>query len=373
MGKLFSTLKYQIYRERLCMLGQWKSEHIPAEKMEQPIDFVVTWVDGNDPEWLAEKAKYEQMIGIEGHHTDNGEERFRDWDFFQYWFRAVEKYAPWVRNVYFVTCGHVPKWMNLDAPKLKLIRHTDFIPAEYLPVFSCNPIELNLHKIEGLSEHFVYFNDDMFLNRPVQPEDFFRGGKPNFTALCVPLRSYSNSAFEHMRFNTLGMVNQHFAGEVSARIQKHPEKWFAKQYGDRMHLNLYAYDEDYLPGMIFPHLGVPVRKSTMEKVWQAFSNRLDESCHHRFRTPKDVVHQIFSMWDMMEGEFNPVGIEFHGKGFFEPEKQKQEIIDAIEQEKYRMICINDCESVSREDYLLLKDAIVEAFERTFPEKSSFEK
>ena len=104
--------------------------------------------------------------------------RYREWDTLRYWFRAVEKYAPWVNQVYFVTCGHVPKWLNMDAPKLHFVRHQDYIPEQYLPTFSSHPIELNLHRIEGLSEHFVYFNDDFYLTAPVQETDFFVNGLP---------------------------------------------------------------------------------------------------------------------------------------------------------------------------------------------------
>lgn len=76
------------------------------------IDFVVLWVDGNDPEWRAEKAKYQGMTLDDS----NSENRFRDWGLMPYWFRAVEKFTPWVRKVHFVTCGHVPAFLNTGLP-----------------------------------------------------------------------------------------------------------------------------------------------------------------------------------------------------------------------------------------------------------------
>ena len=81
----------------------------------------------------------------------------------RWWFRAVEKFAPWVNKIHFVTYGHLPKWLNIDNPKLNIAKHSDFIPQKYLPTFSSFPIEVNLHRIKGLAERFVYFNDDMFL------------------------------------------------------------------------------------------------------------------------------------------------------------------------------------------------------------------
>ena len=139
-----------------------------------PIDFVVPWVDGSDPVWQAKKVKYTGVKTADG----NTEARYRDWDTLKYWFRGVEKFAPWVRYVWFVTDDQKPDWLNTDNPKLKWVKHTDFIPQEYLPTFSANPIEWNLHRIEGLAEQFVYFNDDVFLIRKTDPKDFFVDGLP---------------------------------------------------------------------------------------------------------------------------------------------------------------------------------------------------
>jgi len=96
--------------------------------------------------------------------------RYRDRDILRYWFRGVEKYANWVHRVYFVTDNQKPSWLNTACPKLEMVDHTDFIPSCYLPTFNANTIELNFHRINGLSEHFVAFNDDMFINQPVTPD-----------------------------------------------------------------------------------------------------------------------------------------------------------------------------------------------------------
>ena len=373
MGQLIASVKYALNKRRLIVLGQWKSQHMPIEKMEEPIDFVVTWVDNTDPVWRADKEAHEQQLGIASCQENNGEERYRDWGLFKYWFRAVERYAPWVRNVYLVTYGHVPAWLNTYAPKLRIVHHSDFMPLEYLPVFSSIPIELNLHRIKGLSEHFVYFNDDMFLNRPVIPEDFFRGGKPNYSALAVPLKNGSNCGFDHIQFSTIGLIDRKFSNDISVRMKKHPERWFAKQYGVHICHNSRAFDAGYFPGMLFSHLGVPFRKSTMSQVWKEIPTELDQTSHHRFRTDKDIFHQVFSLWEMLDGEFNPVGCEHYGRVFGMLTKQKNEIINAIENESYRMICINDSESVTKEVFFLLKTEIREAFEKTLPNKSSYEK
>ena len=137
------------------------------------IDFVVPWLDSSDPMWQKQFSVFSQK--------EKGRKeaaRFRNMDIFHYWFRAVEKYAPWVRKVFIITNGTFPDWINKEHPKLVLVKHSDYMPPEYLPTFNASAIELHIHKIKGLSEHFVYFNDDMFLNAPVSPQYYFRNGLP---------------------------------------------------------------------------------------------------------------------------------------------------------------------------------------------------
>ena len=139
----------------------------------EKIDFVVTWLDSNDPEWLKQYEYYKPSS-----KGDLSKARFRDMNIFQYWFRAVERYAPWVNKVFVVTNGKNPDWLNPNHPKLVLVKHEDYMSQEYLPTFNSCAIELSFHRIEGLSEHFVYFNDDMFLNGPAKPEYYFKNGLP---------------------------------------------------------------------------------------------------------------------------------------------------------------------------------------------------
>ena len=109
----------------------------------QGIDFVITWVDGSDPEWEKEKNTY--LSGAMALY--NNERRYRDWQLLRFWFRGTEKFAPWVRKIHFVTWGHIPEWLNTHHEKLRIINHTDFIPRQYLPTFNSNTIDLCLHKI----------------------------------------------------------------------------------------------------------------------------------------------------------------------------------------------------------------------------------
>ena len=146
--------------------------------MDNKIDFVVLWVDDKDEQWREQKRKFsnEDINKI----TSN---KYRDWDNLKYWFRGIEKFAPWVNQVFFITCNQKPEWLNENHPKLRLINHSDYMDKECLPTFNSNAIELNLWRIKELSEQFVLFNDDFFLLKETKPTDFFEKGLPKIVIL----------------------------------------------------------------------------------------------------------------------------------------------------------------------------------------------
>jgi hypothetical protein len=84
---------------------------------------------------------------------------------------------PFIRRVHLVVSheSQVPEWIN--RKEVNVVLHKDIIPAEFLPVFNSNPIEMHLHRIEGLDEEYLYFNDDVFPMMPCKATDFFKDGK----------------------------------------------------------------------------------------------------------------------------------------------------------------------------------------------------
>lgn len=175
-----------------------------------PVDVVYTWVNGSDPRWKAEKDFWHKhwiasltgqplpkrsdadLSGIKGKDDSNSDNRFRDNEELRYSLRSIEKYAPWVRHIYIVTDGQIPSWLDIDSPRLTVVPHRDiFQNTSHLPVFSSPAIEWSLDNIPGLSEWFLYFNDDVFLGAPVFPEDFVsqRGVQKAYFAWEAPLCS----------------------------------------------------------------------------------------------------------------------------------------------------------------------------------------
>ena len=189
---------------------------------EEGIDFVIAWVDGSDARWLAQAQKFIPRSGDE----NTSPIRYRDWGTLRYWFRGVERFAPWVRRIHFITWGHLPSWLNVSAPKLNIVKHADYIPERYLPTFSSRTIELNIHRIKGLSERFVYFNDDMFLLDKVKEERFFKGGLPRDMARLSLL---SISSISHAILNMVEIINRRYT--LHEVLKSHPCKWFSPRYG----------------------------------------------------------------------------------------------------------------------------------------------
>ena len=327
------------------------------------IDFVIPWVDGNDPAWIAQRKKYQPDT-----RDDDGESRYRDWENLQYWFRGVEKFAPWVNKVYFLTWGHVPVWLDTSNPKVQIVRHEDYIPKDYLPTFSSHPIEMNMHRIQGLSEHFVYFNDDMFLIRNAAPEDFFKNGLPRDCCIETALAQDNiDDPFAHILMNNTALINMHF--NKKEVIRKNWKKWFSPAYGKMVLRNVLMYPYQDFSGFKYTHMPSPFLKSYFEKLWQAEGDRLDKLCHNRFRTAFDVNQYVVKHWQCMEGMYEP---QSPGIGRFCVMGRDDEMLfDTMEHQSAKMICIND--DARLEDFPGMKQKVIQAFDRILPEKSSFEK
>jgi hypothetical protein len=136
-----------------------------------PIDVVITWVDGGDPAWVAKRA---DVLHTPYHAEAANDSRYRNRDELRYALRSIRMYAPWVRKIFLVTDGQRPSWMVGITPGLEIVDHRDiFTDPGVLPTFNSHAIETQLHHIDGLSEHFLYFNDDMMLGCDVTPQTFF--------------------------------------------------------------------------------------------------------------------------------------------------------------------------------------------------------
>ncbi len=339
----------------------------------EKIDFIILWFDGTDPVWRAEKQKWEALCGIEERKTDDSrsECRYRSDDkMLRYWLRSVEKFAPWVNKVFIISCGQKPDWLDENHPKLRLAYHEDFIPSQYLPTFNSVTIEMNLHRIGELSEHFVHFCDDMFLLRPLGPEFFFRGGDP---VLDANLR-YTNvvySNWSRLLFNSYCLVNSSF--DMSKSIWENRKKWFnLKELGyKRVRRNFACYlANGTLPVGMYGHIAVPHLKSTLEEVWEQYPEVMHQSSLRKFRSDDQVVQWLLSAWNQAKGRFYPANARRQGANISISPDNVDYACEIIRNQSIPQVCIND--SKYNTDPVRSAVEIEKAFEAILPDMSQFE-
>ena len=328
------------------------------------IDFIITWVDMDDPKWRADFDKYSNRQTNEKNGVS--EARFRDYGFLKYWFRGVEKFAPWVRKIHFVTSGQAPEWLDTSNPKLNMVSHRDFIPEEFLPTFNSVVIERYMHRIPGLADRFVYFNDDFYIINSITPERFFKNGLPRDIAVFQYNPSWSQW-YKRIK-NNIRIINRHFdKREVFA---KHHDKWFEPSYGSRARLNYLLKPYGKFITLRTPHNAQPYLKSTFEEVWNAAGEELTATSVNRFRKVTDYTPELFRTWQICRGNFEPLNTYADTKMFPLLIKSKQ-AIRAIYNQSYNLVCIND--NVKIPNYNEVMASLSAAFNHILPEKSSFEK
>jgi len=150
-------------------------ENTDPRPVSFPIDLVYTWVDGSDEEWLKIRRRYQptQKNIPEDSLLDC---RWRDFDELRLSVESALRFAPWLRTIFILSDFQRPHWFDEANPgKVKFIDHPDLFQEleEHLPTFNSHALEVHLHRIPGLAEHFIYANDDTFFGQDVYPLDFF--------------------------------------------------------------------------------------------------------------------------------------------------------------------------------------------------------
>lgn len=331
----------------------------------EPVDAVVTWVDGGDEEWLARKHQALVAAGLADPEAKS-ESRYRDWGTFRYWFRGLESFAPWFRSVVLVTEGHVPEWLDLDNPRLRVVRHSDFIPSEYLPTFSSRAIELNMHRIPDLSELFVYFNDDTFVTAPTPRSHFVRRGLPVGVAVAKAL--HSGGITEHASLNAAHVLNRHVVKRDAMR--EHPLKWFNPRYGVNNLRTLALMPWSGFTGFQQLHLPQVMLKKSFRELWELEYEWLDRTSRQRFRDHSGLNPYVIDYWQIAQGEFSPVSPRRYGKYLQLGVDDIEAIAADITAQRHRLLCINDG---AASDFESDQEVLLRALDTILPARSSFEK
>ncbi|MBR6365555.1 MAG: Stealth CR1 domain-containing protein [Lachnospiraceae bacterium] len=329
------------------------------------VDIVIMWVDGSDPAWIREKLGYQMNSAVSDELVADSAKCFRDMGTLKYWFRSIEKFAPWVRKIHFVTWGHLPEWLDTSCKKLHIVNHKDFMPEGSLPTYNSRALEVNLHRIPGLAENFVYFNDDNFLMRPSKKSDFFKRGLPRDCAILSPVvpQRFGTGAIQ---INDLEIVNDHFHGTQC--IKKNWKKWYTPKYGKYLLRTLILKKNANIVGLYEPHGPNSMKKSTYEEVWSKEEAALMGTTMSRFKKKDNVNQWLMRDWQIASGAFSPRSPKF-GK-FYDLSYSLDAACWDILSQKHSLICLNDSSDI--EDFEQVKKRLVDCFEKILPKKSQFE-
>lgn len=341
------------------ILTQIKVGQLGGRELDK-IDFVIPWVNMDDPVWNKKRNDFLKLDISES----KDDMRFRDYGTLKYWFRSIEENAPWVNKIYFITDNQTPEWLNVNHPKIVALSHEDYIPSEYLPTFNSNVIEMNLFRIKELSERFVLFNDDMFLNSLVKPEDFYKNDMIREFAI------YSNippiEDFSHILVNNAIILNNHFSKRKN--LKKNFFKIFSPKYGIQNFRSLLTLPWPSITGYYTPHLPSPHKKSMFEKVYHLEPDSFEKTFKNNFRGIEDINHWLIRCWQIEEGNFYPQNINF-GKYYLLSEPEK--IAKDVTKKNSKAICIND-ENLNVEEFDHFTHELIAIFEKRYPNKSKFE-
>lgn len=323
------------------------------------IDFVILWVDGSDLNWQNKRKK------TLGNEFKIDETRYRDYGTLKYVFRSIESNCSWVNKIHLVTDEQIPEWLNIQHPKINLVDHHDFIPNEYLPTFNSSVIETNLFRLTELSEKFILFNDDMYLNNKVEPEDFFVGDK--ILDYGIYNKIAPNEEFAHMLVSNLIVINKYFSKKES--LKNNWKNQFRLRYGKQLLKNFLLLAWHDIPGYYNHHLPQPHFKSTFSKVYQLEKRKFDTMFSNKTRKENDMTQWLFRYWNLEEGKYLPQRNNF---GKYLLLSDTKAIEKYILQKKSKVICINDMDCSSQE-FIAYINNLIRILNTRYPQKSKFEK
>lgn len=227
----------------------------------EPVDVVFTWVNNADSNWQnrynTANAQLGDNVGL--YATDNA--RFESHNELYYSVYSVLNYLDWVNKIFIVTDNQIPDWLlGIKSEKLVIIDHKQIIDERYLPTFNSHVIEAHLHKIPNLSENFIYFNDDVFVARPLPKEHFFATN--GNVSIFLAKKSFTKMRKKGVMTPTL------FACFNCQELLK----------------ERYQVEVD----MPLVHTYIPLKKSYYEQAWQLYEKKILAFLPNKFRSNNDL-------------------------------------------------------------------------------------
>lgn len=309
------------------------------------VDLVYLWVDGNDPEW---QKKRNAFIGRKDEDSSrNCKGRYANNDELKYSLRSVELYAPWIRKIFIVTDNQVPEWLDTTNPRIQIVDHSEILPPESRPCFNSCLIEAFLYRIPGLSEHFLYANDDMFLNREVWLNDFF---SPD----GYPIVRLTRKPFRKVRWL------------LREKLLRKPLRNFSRKIGNASRVVEEKYGI-YYTGIMHHNIDSYLKSDFQRVIEEIFPEKFEPMLAHRMRDDSDIERIVFVYTALAEK-----------KAILRYVTDRESMLVGIHKARHfirlqhlhpTFFCLNDSEYATNDDRIRAKEYL----QNRFPDKSSFEK
>jgi len=309
-----------------------------------PVDIVFSWVDGSSPDY--QSARREQESGVLLGEGDSHESRFRQIDELKYALRSIYMFAPWIQRIYIATDSPAPHWLA-DHPRVRLVRSTEhFTDPSVLPTHNSMAVESQLHHINGLAEHYLYSNDDMFFGRPLTPDMFFSPGGITRFMLSPNRIGLGESSVERSGFENSARVNRRLLWDKFDRFTTR-------------HLE---------------HSAAPFRKSVMMDLEAAFPAEFAATAASRFRaaTNISVTNSLYHYYALFTGR---AVMHADGKGVYVDTTTKKGLASLekiLLKRNADFLCLNDS-SFPDVDAAERRARVTDFLEAYFPLKAPWEK
>jgi len=366
---------------------------------QEEIDVVFTWVNGSDPTFVEDLKKSD--LGSKTHKDDTKQQRFEDFNQLIYAIRSIEIYSPWIRRIYIVTNGQIPFWLNITNPKVKIVTHKQiFQHKDHLPTFNSMAIEVHLHQIEGLSEKFIYFNDDISLMKQICLSDFWtaEGGYKIYQHGEVGRKVLSETCSEECVSVKMSDGNcDQECNSIGCFWDGDDCDGITPPGGEKDHRPAFYQAIDFVNILYertltenkrhwLPHIPYMFNRKIMREMQEHYNIEFELTSRHKKRQKNDMQPEFaYVHWlqeapksknvkvDPNEYRNQPGRIGVGYISYYNNMMKNKPQLEKIKKDKnLKFLCINDLMDHDKPDAILAKEKLEEFYLQLYPHKSSVE-
>jgi hypothetical protein len=354
-------------------------QHYFDYSLAQEMDLVYTWVNGSESSHINALSRYLRTHNISSNaatpdiNHQNVNEDVASYrysaskDELLYSLRSVEKYMNWYRHIYIVTSGQVPTFINTSHPRITIIPHATIFPNHsHLPTFNSVSVEAHLHRIPGLSEYFLYMNDDWFLLQHMYPYDFVTPDGYSVIPLEYPLLPCRTDT--ELAGDPVEAQRQHGcipAPYTFLDMLRHIDNIYTHRYNDTRQRYVIA------------HTTTLFSCSLIQRMQHEYAIYWNETSSHAIRSPRDML-LAFAMryWEIHKHYAYTITDHRKHRTTSFSDQDVSDVTDYLNQLwhdplQFKTVCLND-QAVDPINVELIGQATKQFMEQQYPQPSPYE-